>query len=80
MISSASLLAFEYSWLEDPKFLSKVRKRLAKQVASLSLSPGRDDFIRYIQAKLNEGTDTSAMDSSLEEDILKKISEDISKI
>ena len=46
---------------------------MLKKVTSLFIIPGRDDFIRYIQTKLNKGTDLSTMDSSLEEDILKKI-------
>jgi len=47
---------------------------------SLSISPQKDDIIRYLHSRLHEDTTPDAMDNSLEADTLKKISEDISEM
>ena len=63
-----------------PQIQPEIRRRLTRKVASLSISPKRDDIIRYIHNRLDEDTDPDAMDSSLEAEILKKIPEDISEM
>ena len=63
-----------------PQIRPEMGRRLAGRVASLSISPKRDDIIGYIRTRLDEDTDPDAMDSSLEADILRKIPEDISEM
>ena len=63
-----------------PHIRPEVGRRLAERVMSISISPKRDDIIRYLYAKLDEDTTPDAMDSNLEADILKKIPEDISEM
>ena len=65
-----------------PQIRPELRRRLAGKVTSLSISPKRDDIIGYIHARLAEDkvTDPNIMDSSLREDILRKIPEDISEM
>ncbi|RPB03109.1 hypothetical protein L873DRAFT_1732030, partial [Choiromyces venosus 120613-1] len=54
---------------------SEIEKQLAGRVAAVSVTPTRDDIIRFLRAKLNEDTIPDAMDKSLEDDIIKNISE-----
>jgi len=65
-----------------PQIRPELRRRLAGKVTSLSISPKRDDIIGYIHARLAEDkvTDPNIMDSSLREDILRKVPEDISEM
>jgi len=63
-----------------PHIRAEIRKRLSGRVASVSITPRRDDIISYIRARLDEDTTPDAMDCSLEADILKKIPEDISEM
>ena len=65
-----------------PQIRPELRRRLAGKVTSLSISPKRDDIIGYIHARLAEDkvTDPNIMDSSLREDILRKIPKDISEM
>lgn len=63
-----------------PQIQPEIGKPLIGKVASLSISPKRDDIIRYIHTRLDVDTDPDGMDSSLEADILKKIHDDISKM
>ena len=63
-----------------PHVRPEIRRRLAGRVTSVSISPKRDDIIRYLRSRLDEDTIPDAMDSSLEADILKKIPEDISEM
>jgi len=58
----------------------EIRRCLAGRVASVSISPKRDDIIRYLHSRLREDATPDAMDSSLKADILKKIPEDISEM
>ena len=60
-----------------PNILLEVEKSLAGSVTSVSISPKRDDVIRYIHSRLAAGTTPNAMDTGLEEDILKTIPSDI---
>ena len=61
-----------------PDIRPEIGSRLAGRVTSLSISTKRDDIIRYLHARLAEGTTPDAMESSLLADILKKIPEDVS--
>jgi len=61
-----------------PQIGPELKRRLAGKVATLSISPGGADTTRYPHTGLGEDTNLDAMGSSLEADISKKISEDIS--
>ena len=63
-----------------PHIRPEIGRCLAGRVASVFISPRRDDIIRYLHSRLHEDTNPDAMDSSLEADILKKIPEDISEM
>ena len=63
-----------------PHILPEIRRRLSGRITSISISPKRDDIIRYLHSKLDEDTNPDVMDSSLEADILRKIPEDISEM
>ena len=62
-----------------PHIRSEVGRRLAGKVASLSISPRRDDITIYLRSRLEEDATPDAMDSRLEAEILEKISENISE-
>ena len=63
-----------------PHIRVEIEKRLPGRVSSLSVSPKRDDLIRYLRAKLGEDETPDAMDEGLEADILKKIPENLSEM
>ena len=63
-----------------PYVRPEIGRRLAGRVTSVSISPKRDDIIRYLHSKLDEDAIPDAMDSGLEADILKKIPDDISEM
>ena len=63
-----------------PHIQPEIGRRLPGRVASVSISPKRDDIIRYIRSRLDKDTIPDAMDSSLEADILKQIPEDITEM
>jgi len=63
-----------------PHIRPEIGRCLAGRVTSVSISPKRDDIIRYLHSRLHEDTNPDAMDSSLEADILKKIPEEISEM
>ena len=46
----------------------------------MPITPRRDDIVSYLHSRLDEDTAPDAMDSSLEEDILRKIPEEISEM
>ena len=52
----------------------EVEERLVGRVAAVSITPTKDDIIRFLQAKLREDTTPDEMDKSLEEGIIKKYS------
>jgi len=58
----------------------EVEKHLAWRVAAIPITPTKDDIIRFLKAKLKEDTTPEAMDKSLEEDIIKNISETVSEM
>ena len=45
------------------------------RVAAVSITPTKDDIIRFLRAKLKEDTTPDAMDKALEEDIIENIPE-----
>jgi len=59
---------------------AEVRRRLSKRVSTIRLTSRRDDIISYLHSRLSEDPTPDAMDSSLEEDILEKIPEDMSEM
>ena len=63
-----------------PHIRPEIGRRLVGRVTSLSISTKRDDIIRYLHSRLEEDTALDAMDSSLEEEILKKIPQDVSEM
>ena len=63
-----------------PQVRPEVGRRLTGKITSLSISPRKDDVIRYLHTRLGEDPDPDAMDSSLEAEILQKIPEDISEM
>ena len=63
-----------------PHIRPEIERCLAGRVTSVSISPKRDDIIRYLHNRLREDTALDAMDSSLEADILKKIPQEISEM
>jgi len=63
-----------------PHILPEIAKRLGGRVESVSISPRREDIITYLRSRLAADTTPDAMDSTLEEDILKRIPGDISEM
>ena len=55
----------------------EVEKHLAGKVAVVSITPTKDDIVRFFRAKLKEDTTPDAMDKSLEEGIIRTISETV---
>ena len=58
----------------------EVEKHLARRVVTLSITPTKADIIRFLREKLKEDTTPDAMDSSLEEDIIKIIPKLVSEL
>ena len=58
----------------------EVERHLAGRVAAVSISPTKDDIIKFLRAKLKEDIAPDAMDKSLEEDIIKNIPETVSEM
>ena len=63
-----------------PHIRAEIEKRLSGQVISVSLSPNKEDIIRYLRVKLGEDETPDAMDESLVADILEKIPENVSEM
>ena len=63
-----------------PHILPQIRAQLGERVASISISPKRDDIITYLNSRLATDTTLDAMDSTLEADILEKIPNEISEM
>jgi len=58
----------------------EVEKHFAGMVAAVSITPTKDDIMRFLRAKLKQDTTPEAMDKSLEEDIIKHISKTVSEM
>ena len=65
--------------LGRPYIRAEVDEYLTGRVTIVSLSPGRDDVVRFLRARLYEET-PDAMDESLEAEILEQISENMSEM
>ena len=63
-----------------PHIISEMGRCLSGRITTVSVSPKRDDIIRYLHNRLHEDTTPDAMDSALEAEILKKIPDDISEM
>ena len=63
-----------------PHIQDEVVRRLSGKVTAIRITPKRGDIIRYLHNRLDEDTIPDAMDSSLEEEILTRIPEDISEM
>jgi len=63
-----------------PHIKDEVTKLLSRRVTALRVTPRRNDIIGFIHSRLDEDTMPDAMDSSLKEDILKKVPEDFSEM
>ena len=57
-----------------------VEKHLARRVVAVSITPTKDDIIRFLRAKLEEDSTPDAMDDSLEADIIEKIPGTVSEL
>jgi len=58
----------------------EVENHLAGRVVAISITPSKDDIVRFLRAKLKEDPTPDAMDHSLEEDIIKNIPETVSEL
>ena len=63
-----------------PHILPEIGRNLSTGVASLPISPKRDDIVTYLRSRLAADTTPDAGDSNLEADILEKIPRDISEM
>ena len=58
----------------------EIDKHLAGKAATRAITPRKDDIVVFLRAKLKEDTIPDAMDESLEEEIIKNISETVSEM
>ena len=58
----------------------EVERHLAGRVVAVSITPTKDDIVRFLRAKLKEDMIPDAMDNSLEADILENIPEKVSEM
>jgi len=58
----------------------EVEKYFAGRVVDVSITPTKDDIIRFLRVKLGQDTTPDAMDESLEEDIIRTIPDTVSEI
>ena len=58
----------------------EVEKHLAERVSAVSVTPAKDDIIRFLRAKLKEDTIPDAMDKTLGEDIIGTLSGMVSEM
>jgi len=63
-----------------PHIRDEVELHLGGRAATRSISPTKGDITIFLQAKLKEDTIPNAMDKSLEEEIIKIISETVSEM
>ena len=52
-----------------------MEKHLAGRIVAVSVTPTKDDIIQFLRARLGDDTIPDAMDTCLEEDIIKIIPE-----
>ena len=58
----------------------EVEKNLAGRVVGVSITPSKEDIVRFLRARLGEDTTPGAMDKSLEADIMESIPEMVSEM
>jgi len=58
----------------------EVERHLAGRVVAVSITPTKDDIVRFLRVKLEEDITPDAMDKSLEEDIINIIPETVSEM
>jgi len=63
-----------------PHIGGEVKRYLPSGVALISISPQKDDIIRYIRAKLADDIISEEMDERLEEEIVNKIPETVAEM
>ena len=63
-----------------PHIRAEIERHLSGQVVSVSVSPTREDIIRYLRVRLGQDATPGAMDPSLEAEILEKIPENVSEM
>ena len=63
-----------------PHICIEIETRLAGLVTSVSVSPIRDEIIRFLRVRLSEDETPDAMNESLEADILEKVSGSIGEM
>ena len=63
-----------------PHIRGEINKHLPGGAATRAIIPNKNDIIIFLRAKLKEDTIPDAMDESLEEDIIKNISETVSEM
>ena len=59
---------------------AEIGSRLSGRVATILVTPMRDDVIRYLHKRIADDTTPDAMDTRLEADILKRILDNISEM
>jgi len=63
-----------------PHIRAEIERCLAGWVTSVSVSPTRDDIVRFLRVKLSQDETPDAMNENLEAEILEKISGSISEM
>ena len=63
-----------------PHIRAEVDKHLSGRVATRSITPTKNDIVIFLREKLKEDTMPDAMDKSLEEEIIRNISETLSEM
>ena len=58
----------------------EVERHLVGRVAAVSITPTKNDIVRFLRAKLKEDIIPDAMDRNLEADIIKNIPETVSEM
>ena len=63
-----------------PQIRGEIERRLAGRTVIVSITPSKDDIVRYLRARLDKDTTLGAMNSDLEADILRQIPESLSEM
>jgi len=63
-----------------PHIEAEVGRRISGKGTAMRITPRRDDIISYLHRRLDGDIRLDAMDSSLKDDILKKIPDDVSEM
>jgi len=63
-----------------PHIRGEVDKHLARRAATISITPTKDDIVKFLRAKLKEDTMREEMNQSLEEEIIENIPKIVSEM